>query len=317
MPRRVLITGGAGFVGQWLCRAMLAEGWSVFGGTVEGAPSTGVLSAKERDAICWTALDVQSEESVRAAVDRSAPDRVVHLAGIAFAPDANASPIRAFEINALGAMRLLSALTPAAGGGLRVLIIGSAEQYGAQDASAYPIGETATLRPLTPYSVAKAAQELISLQVFRSTGMSIVCTRSFNHSGLGHGDSYLLPTLVRRARDLPKAGGTLRIGNGAVIRDYLHVSDVVSAYMLLLEKGVPGEVYNVSSGHGMTVRDLAVRVLKRAGVSADIASDSALLRSIDVPILVGDNSKLRRATGWAPKQSVDDIIEDLVRAAPR
>src|SRR5688572_30464176 len=132
MPRRVLITGGAGFVGQWLSRAMLAQGWSVFAGTVDGAPTTGVLSTKEKDAICWTTLDVQSEDSVRAAVDHTSPDRVVHLAGIAFAPEANASPIRAFEINALGAMRLLSALTPAAAGGLRVLIVGSAEQYGAQ-----------------------------------------------------------------------------------------------------------------------------------------------------------------------------------------
>ena len=181
MPQRVLITGGSGFVGQWLSQAMLEQGWSVFAGTVEGVPGTGVLSAKERDAICWTPLDVLSEDSIRSAVDRTTPDRVVHLAGIAFAPEANASPIRAFEINALGAMRLLSALTPAAGGGLRVLIIGSAEEYGAQDASAYPIDETATLRPLTAYSVAKTAQELIALQVFRTTGMSVVCTRSFNH----------------------------------------------------------------------------------------------------------------------------------------
>jgi len=317
MPQRVLITGGSGFVGQWMSQAMLEQGWSVFAGTVEGVPGTGVLSATERDAICWTPLDVLSDESIRRAVDRSTPDRVVHLAGIAFAPEANASPTRTFEINALGALRLLSALAPAAGRGLRVLIVGSAEQYGAQDASAYPIGETATLRPLTPYSVAKAAQELIALQIFRSTGMNIVCTRSFNHSGVGHDDSYLLPTLVRRVRELPKSGGTLRIGNGAVIRDYLHVADVVTAYMLLLEKGMGGEVYNVCSGQGTPVRDLADRVLKRFGISADISSDATLQRSTDVPILVGDNRKLRQATGWAPTRSVDDIIDDLTHAATR
>jgi len=317
MPQRVLITGGSGFVGQWLSQAMLEQGWSVFAGTVEGVPNTGGLSAKERDAICWTPLDVLSEDSIRSAVDRSTPDRVVHLAGIAFAPEANASPIRTFEISALGAMRLLSALAPAAGSGLRVLVVGSAEEYGAQDASAYPIGETATLRPLTPYAVAKAAQELIALQVFRSTGMSVVCTRSFNHSGVGHADTYLLPTLVRRVRELPKAGGILRIGNGTVVRDYLHVADVVTAYMQLLEKGVAGEVYNVCSGQGMTVRALAERVLKRAGISADISSDATLLRSIDVPILVGDNRKLHQATGWAPKRSIDDLIDDLIHAATR
>jgi GDP-4-dehydro-6-deoxy-D-mannose reductase len=316
MPQRVLITGGAGFVGQWLSRAMLEHGFAVFAGTTGGRPASPVLSATELDAICWTSLDVLSDESVRAAVDRSAPDRVVHLAGIAFAPEANADPVRAFEVNALGALRLLAALTPAATA-LRVLIVGSAEQYGAQEASAYPISENATLRPLTPYSVAKAAQELIALQAFRSSGMHVVCTRSFNHSGVGHGDRYLLPTLVRRTRELPRRGGTLRIGNGAVVRDYLHVRDVVTAYLRLLDDGAAGEVYNVCSGQGMTVHDLAERVLNRAGVSADISLDSTLARAVDVPILVGDNTKLRRATGWAPEQTIDDIIDDLTRAAPR
>lgn len=317
MSRRVLITGGGGFVGQWLGRAMLRDGWTVFAGTTTGAPRQSLLSAQERSAICWTPLDVVSDESIRRAIDASAPDRVVHLAGIAFAPEANADPVRAFEINALGAMRLVSALLPAIAGRVRLLVIGSAEEYGAQDASAYPISETALLRPLTPYAVAKASQELISLQAFRGSGLQVVCTRSFNHSGVGHGESYLLPTLVRRVRELPKKGGTLRIGNRTVVRDYLHVLDVVEAYMALLERGVAGEVYNVCSGKGVTVGELAERVLNRAGVTADISSDASLLRPIDVPILVGDNAKLRAATGWAPQRSIDDIIDDLLNATPR
>lgn len=315
MAHRVLITGGSGFVGQWLSRALLERGWSVFSGTLHGQPTDSVLSAQEREAICWTPLDVLSDASILRALEISAPDRVVHLAGIAFAPEANASPERAFGVNALGALRLLTALAP--GAGVRTLVIGSAEEYGAQEASAYPIGETATLRPLTPYAVAKAAQELIALQAFRANGMQVLCTRSFNHSGVGHGANYLLPTLVSRVAALPKRGGTLRIGNGDVVRDYLHVSDVVNAYILLLERGQAGEVYNVCSGTGTTVRNLAERVLKRSGVSADISSDSNLLRSNDVPILVGDNSKLRNATGWTPVRSIDDIIDDLIHATPR
>lgn len=311
MSRRVLITGGAGFVGQWLSRAMLQRGWQVFAGAVDGPPSSAVLSDEEMRAVCWTSLDVVSDESIAAAVALSTPDWVVHLAGIAFAPEANASPVRAFEINALGAMRLLGAVQ---GSEARVLVVGSAEEYGAQDASAYPISESAALRPLTPYAAAKAAQELIALQMHRSTGLDVICTRSFNHSGVGHGDRYLVPTLVRRVRELPRSGGALRIGNGDVIRDYSHVTDVVNAYLLLLERGKAGEVYNVCSGKGMRVREIAERVLKRAGVSAEISSDTALLRPIDVPILIGDNSKLR-ATGWEPARSIDDIIDDLIHAA--
>lgn len=315
MTRRVLVTGGAGFVGQWLTRALLARNDEVYAGVVHWPPRAPLLSAEEHAAVRWTMLDIRSDDEVARAIDASRPDVLVHLAGIAFAPEANASPVRAFETNALGAMRLLNRLGSSGAKHTRALIVGSAEEYGQQDASAYPIGESAVLRPLTPYAVAKAAQETIALQTHRATGLHVVCTRSFNHSGVGHGDSYLLPTLVRRARALPKKGGTLTIGNGRVVRDYLHVADVVDAYLALLDKGQPGEVYNVSSGEGCTVGELAQRVLNRVGVTADISSDSALLRPIDVPILVGDSSKLRSTTGWAPRRSIDDIIDDLINAA--
>ena len=317
MSRRVLITGGSGFVGQWLSRAMLQRGWTVYSGTIDWPPRAPLLADDERAAIQWTMLDMRSDDEVTRAVESSAPDYVVHLAGIAFAPEANASPIRAFDINALGAMRLLLKLHGTGAKDTRILVVGSAEEYGQQAASAYPIAEDALLRPLTPYAVAKASQEMIALQSFRANGQQVVCTRSFNHSGVGHGESYLVPTLVRRAGQLPKRGGVLKIGNGAVIRDYLHVSDVIAAYLLLLERGQAGEVYNVCSGKGMTVHDLAERVLSRMGTTAEIASDAALVRPIDVPILVGDNSKLRSATGWTVTRSIDDIIDDLLHATPR
>jgi GDP-4-dehydro-6-deoxy-D-mannose reductase len=317
MAQRVLITGGSGFVGQWLCRAMLEQGRSVFAGTIEGAPRGGLLSEKERTAICWTPLDVLSDESVRAAVQQAAPDRVIHLAGIAFPPEANASPAHTFEVNALGVVRLLSVLAPAAASGVRVLVVGSAEQYGAHPASDYPLREDAAQQPLTTYAASKAAQEVVALQCARTSALHVICTRSFNHSGLGHGDQYLLPSLVRRARELPPRGGTLRIGNSTPQRDFLHVSDVVEAYMLLLEKGATGEVYNVASGHALSVRQLAERVLNRLRVSAEIAEDPALVRPSDMPVLVGDNAKLRRTTGWMPQRTIDDIIDDLIHAAPR
>jgi GDP-4-dehydro-6-deoxy-D-mannose reductase len=317
VSRRVLITGGSGFVGQWLSRAMLERGWTVFAGTIDWPPRAPLLTRDEAEAVKWTMLDIRSDDEVTRAVATSAPDYVVHLAGIAFAPEANASPIRAFDVNALGAMRLLLRLREAGASSARILVVGSAEEYGQQPASVYPIAESAALRPLTPYAVAKASQEMIALQAHRAHGQQVICTRSFNHSGVGHGESYLLPTLVRRARQLRDRGGALTIGNGQVIRDYLHVGDVVSAYLLLLEKGAAGEVYNVCSGQGVTVRELAQRVLSRMGIAAEITPDPALVRPVDVPILVGDNGKLRGATGWSVTRSIDDIIDDLVHAAPR
>jgi GDP-4-dehydro-6-deoxy-D-mannose reductase len=107
------------------------------------------------------------------------------------------------------------------------------------------------------------------------------------------------------------------IGNADTVRDFLHVSDVVDAYLSLLERGTVGEVYNVSSGEGTTVHALATAVLQRLGITAGIQTDPALSRPVDVPVLVGSNSKLRRATGWVPRRTRDDIIDELIHAATR
>ncbi|HJQ21203.1 MAG TPA: GDP-mannose 4,6-dehydratase [Gemmatimonadaceae bacterium] len=314
---RVLITGSNGFVGQWLIRDLIQKLWEVHAGVIHWPPKAPLLSPEEHHAVRWTMLDIRSDDEVARAIDDSAPEYIVHLAGIAFAPEANASPVRSLDINALGAARLLTHVARLRAHKPRVLVVGSAEQYGAQPASAYPIAETAPLRPLTSYAAGKAAQELVALQVFRGEDVPIICTRSFNHSGVGHGESYLLPSLIRRVRALPANDAVLPIGNADVVRDYLHVADVVHAYIQLLERGEPGEVYNVCSGEGITVRDLAARVVRRAGSNARVASEESLRRKNDVPILVGDNRKLRAVTGWTPRHSVDDIIDDLLHAATR
>ena len=141
---------------------------------------------------------------------------------------------------------------------------------------------------------------------------------SFNHSGPGQAEHFLLPALVRRARDI-RGGGTprLRIGNADTVRDFLHVRDVVRAYLLLIDRGTAGEVYNVCSGTGERVRNLAERVLIAAGANADIEVDPALVRRVEVPWLVGDATKLREATGWTPLLTCDDIIADLINAPAR
>ena len=317
MARRALITGGSGFVGQWLCRALLDRGWTVCAGGLDGAPRTSlVLSDRQRSEIEWIELDMQRPATVDAAVRRAAPDAVFHLAGVAFPPEANADPARAHDVNARGVERLLTALATA-GHRPRVLVIGSAEQYGPHPAGDYPLKETAELTPITVYGRSKMEQERLALETSERTGVPVVLTRSFNHSGIGHADSYLLPSLVRRARDLPPRGGTLLIGNGTPVRDYLHVCDVVDAYLLLLERGAVRESYNVSSGTGTSVRGLAERVLSRLGIAADIVEDPALVRPSDMPMLIGDNGKLRAATGWSPTRTIDDIIDDLIHAAPR
>jgi GDP-4-dehydro-6-deoxy-D-mannose reductase len=316
---RALVTGGGGFVGQWLTRALLARGDSVdltgLGATFAGPT---VLTGEERGATRWIPADMRDAEQVASALDRSAPNVVFHLAGVAFPPEADRSPTTTYDVNVLGAVRLLGAIHQRATAGVMspvTLIVGSGMQYGQHAASAMPLRETAEQRPVTTYAASKAAQEVAALQFFRAFGTRVICTRSFNHSGFGHGAEYLLPSLVARAQRIRRGDEKrLALGND-VVRDYLHVTDVVSAYLLLAERGVAGEAYNVSSGHGVSVRQLAEDVLLRAGAPVDISIDPALVRASDVPVNVGSPAKLKHDTGWTPLKTHADIIDDLLHAA--
>lgn len=317
---RALVTGGYGFVAQWAIRAMLDRGWSVTAAGLGEPTSALVLDDARRTAVEWLKMDVTRQDDVARAVERATADVVLHLAAISHVPEAVRNPGLAYEVNTVGTVRLLTEINRSRReGGVDpvVLVVGSAEQYGRHEAAEMPLGEDAEQRPLTLYAASKAAQEVACFQAVRSQGLRIVCTRSFSHSGVGHDGRFLLPALVARALALPPSGGRLTIGNGDTVRDFLHVEDVVAAYLALIDSGAPGEAYNVSSGEGITVRALAEAVLQRVGVSADISSDPALTRPVDVPVQVGANAKLRGATSWAPRRTREDIIDDLIHAATR
>jgi GDP-4-dehydro-6-deoxy-D-mannose reductase len=311
---RALVTGGGGFVGQWLVRALLRRGATVTSLAPLEPPARWVLDPAEREQVQWISADVRSSDDLGAALDAAQPDLVFHLAALAFPPDSARAPLEAYDVNLLGFVRLAhelaarrSRMDPA------VVVVGSAEQYG-RHGSREPVGEETPLRPQNVYAATKTAQEYAALQSFLADGLKVVMTRSFNHSGPGHAPQYLLPSLVTRVLELRAAGGgTLRLGNLDVTRDYTHVADVAEAYCLLGERGVPGEAYNVCSGSGVTVRELAESVLHRMGARAEISSDPHLVRPADIPALVGSPAKIREVTGWEPRLSREDIIDDLIR----
>ena len=307
--RRVLVTGGNGFVGRWLTRALLAAGDDV---TVTG------LGHGSEQPVRWIPADMRDQAAVDNAIETSHPDAIVHLAGISFPPEADRSPATAYDVNVLGAVRLLAAVAARRKAGTLdpvVLIVGSGAQYGRHPESAMPLAESAAQAPISIYAASKAAQEVAAMQMHRDAGVKVICVRSFNHSGAGQTGDYVIPSLAARALQI-RAGRerTLKLGND-VVRDYLHVDDVVRAYLALLERGRPGEAYNVASGRGVSVRQLAVDVLLRVGATADISTDVALQRATDVPVLVGSHDKLTKDTGWTPQKTHLDIIDDVIRFA--
>jgi GDP-4-dehydro-6-deoxy-D-mannose reductase len=317
LSARALVTGGGGFVGQWLARLLIARGDHVILAGLGDGMSPEILNAGERNAAQWVSLDIRRDDEIRRALQVARPDLIVHLAGVSFVPEAGRDPAAAYDVNALGVVRLLEGVLEARDSGHpdpTILVVGSATQYGAHPVADMPLTEDAAQRPASVYAGSKLAQEVAALAMHREHGLRVICTRSFNHSGIGHDRNFLLPALVRRIRALSASGDRrLALGNDSV-RDYLHVDDVVRAYALLLERGAPGEVYNVCSGVGVSARKIAEDVLLRAGVTADISTEPALVRSSDIPILIGSPAKLRRDTGWTPIKTHTDIIDDLLRA---
>ena len=312
---RALITGGAGFVGQHLARALIRRGDAVASAGLHAEPAHWLLSQAERAAVNWMPADFRDADQVDRAVAAVNPDAVFHLVGVSFPPDAERSPEAAYDVNVLGAVRLLRALQTlrANGGDPVVIVVGSAVQYGRHDDAEMPLDESAELRPATIYAASKAAQEVAALQAFRRDGTRVICVRAFNHSGRGQPPQYVLPSLVSRARRLGGDETVLRMGND-VVRDYLHVEDVVSAYLSLADRGRAGDVYNVASGVGISTAQLARDVLLRAGATAEISFEPSLARSSDIPTLIGSSAKLMRDTGWAPKKTHIDIIDELLNA---
>jgi GDP-4-dehydro-6-deoxy-D-mannose reductase len=318
-----LLTGGGGFVGQWLTRALLERGATVISAGFESmtdGPRAQLLSSDEQKAIRYITVDMRNPLHVDAMIDAAKPDVIYHLAGVAFPPQADSDPAAAYDVNTLGAVRLLSAVATRKRAGTldpKTLIIGTGLQYGAHNVAEMPLTEDAKQAPLTVYAATKAAQEIVSLQAATAADLHVVCTRSFNHAGPGQPGEYLMPSLVRRALEMkakPALPRVLSLGND-VLRDFLHVADVAAAYIALAERGRRGDVYNVASGKGARVSELAADILRRAGVSAEVSSDPSLARATDIPVLVGSPGKLMQHTGWAPTKTHADIIDDLLRFA--
>lgn len=312
---RLLITGVAGFVGRHFLRAVATEGVPDAHGAdrapLEEVPDAAELTSGLRS---YRPLDVTDPAAVLACVREVKPDQVLHLAAQASGAISLERPAETYNVNAMGAIHLLEAVrkeAPAA----TVVIVGSADVYGSGDSK--PITEEAPLRPRNPYSVSKAAQDTLGELYARTYGLRVIRTRTFSHTGPGQRPTFALAGFADQLARI-HAGllpPEVKTGNLDPVREYGDVRDVARAYIALLEQGEAGEAYNVCSGVGYPLRELLDRLIKISGVRATVVSDPARLRARDAGYLVGDPSKIRARTGWAPAISIERTLLDLYRDA--
>jgi GDP-4-dehydro-6-deoxy-D-mannose reductase len=308
---RLLVTGADGFVGRHLVRRLAREGHRIGAGCRPGGPPVDWKGAD----VTEVPLELTDDASVRRAVDFG-PDAVVHLAAVASNTEAFADPGLAWTVNAAGTARLAEALARRREQGAaegRLLLVSSGEVYG--PGAQVPRRETDPIAPATPYAASKAGAELAGLEVWRRTGLPVIVARAFTHTGPGQDRRFVLPSFVARLREIGTTGERrVSTGNLDPVRDLLDVRDVVEAYVLLLHSGEPGEIYNVARGDGATVGELFRMLAELLGVPAEPEPDPALARRSDIPHLVGDSTKLRRATGWAPARTLQQTLRGLVDA---
>lgn len=289
---RALVTGSRGFVGTWLTSYLEDGGDDVVGIDRE--------------------TDVTDAEAVRGALEQADPDAIYHLAALTHVGRSWSDPADVFRVNALGTLAVLEAarnLRPAP----TVLLVSSAEVYGTVAADCLPVDEDTRLAPVTPYAASKVAAEYLGVQAHLAHGLRVVRVRPFNHVGPGQSSSFVVSALAERIVKAQVAGSTsIAIGNLSPRRDLTDVRDVVRAYRLLVERGTPGEVYNVCSGHDVAISEVARRLLALAGAELELVTDPSLARPVDVPVLRGDATRLSTATGWAPSIDLDDTLRDVL-----
>jgi len=304
---KILVTGADGFVGSRLVPRLAADGHQVTAAIRRGtrAPPGAARVAE---------LELRDPLSVAACAGAGC-DAAVHLAAVATGLEARRDPGAAWEVNAAGTARLCEALAAGGGQGMPVcLLVSTAEVYGIGRGEA-PRRETDPVAPVSSYAGSKLGAEIAGLEVGRRTGLRIVIARPFPHVGAGQNPELVVSAFARRLRQARALGqDTIAVGNLNVVRDFLHVDDVVDAYLALVRDGVPGEAYNIASGTPVRLADLLARLAALVGVTVRPVTDPALLRTADVPHLVGDAGKLRARTGWAPRRSLDEALAEVVGA---
>lgn len=306
---RVLITGASGFVGHHLATHLHTTdtNTSIFG-TTFGTSQTGPNSF-----VTYHAVDLRDFNAVRNLLETCKPDHIYHLAAQAFVPRSFEDPWETLDNNIRSQLNLILAcleldIQP------RMLVISSAEVYGAVQTHEMPMDENTPMRPTSPYSVSKVTQDLLGLQYHLSHDLPIMRARAFNHIGPGQNPRFVAPAFATQIAKIEASAQEpfIYVGNLEAKRDFTDVRDIVHAYYLILKNGKAGEAYNVASGKAYSIQYLLDTLLSFTDKDIDIRIDSDRLRPVDVPEIRGDITKLTADTGWRPSITFEETLKDVL-----
>jgi GDP-4-dehydro-6-deoxy-D-mannose reductase len=280
---------------------------------VWGCDLSGTRRPYHPPALRLLAADLRDAAAARAVVEAVRPERIFHLAAQAHVGESWNSPWETIETNLRSQVNLLDAVV-LAGLRPRVLVVGSADEYGPVAPEDLPLTESQPLRPDSPYSVSKVGQDMLGIQYFLSYDLPIVRVRPFNHIGPRQAKRFVAANFAAQiaAIEAGRQPPVLKVGNLTARRDFTDVRDVVRAYALALEEGEPGEVYNIGTGRSRAIAELLEMLLSFSPAKIEVEPDPRRLRPSDLPDLVCDASRLRARTGWAPRIGFERTLRDLL-----
>ena len=304
---KALVIGAAGFVGNYLIDAIQSD----MGCEVCATKLSNVRY--ERADVEVLDLNMLDETEVTSCLAYTAPDYIFYLAAQSSISLSWENPTLTVEVNVKGSLNLLNAIrklkiNP------RVLLIGSGEEYGLAPPEAVPIKETASLNPQNIYAATKACQNMMGTIYQSAYGLHLIMTRAFNHIGVGQLDTFVVSDFCHQVARIEQGlqEPIIRVGNLQARRDFTDVRDVVRAYTSLIQFGVPGETYNVGSGHAVAIRSILDEIIRKSTGDIQVYVDPRKLRPIDAPVIEADISKIYAATGWKPCIPLSDTIDGML-----
>jgi GDP-4-dehydro-6-deoxy-D-mannose reductase len=257
--------------------------------------------------------DLRDAKRVSDIISEIQPEVIFHLAGQPFVPESFRDPSTTFDININAQLNIFLALLQHKIQA-RVLVVSSFEVYGQIQPEDIPIDEQTPFRPANPYGVSKIAQDLLGLQYTLSHDLDIIRVRPFNHIGPRQNERFVASAFARQIASIEqgKQPPVMYVGNLAAERDFTDVRDMVQAYVLAVQKGGAGEVYNIGSGQPVVIQSLLDTLLKMSSVTIDVQQDPDRMRPADIPKVVCDASKFRNHTGWTQHYSFDQTVHDIL-----